>query len=272
MKKTLLVAAIASTMGLATSASAAVTGMVDGTYTLTITGGCFDFSNCQTSGKGALTDNTTANQADTSGFGTTPTYGSGIINDGVMGIIDFTISGGIISNITSYSQDSYLNTAGGTFYLRAADMTTMGGTIDQTTGAMTFDPTGRAGLAAGYLTTLGEQEWNRDNTSNGLGTGLFDQWTTGTSSNRAQGFTGGFTVTGSDFVDAGTGTWTGTLVSAGNIGQAWGGFDNQQYSEVFNTTLTLNTPASTVPVPAAVWLFGSGLLGLVGVARRRKQA
>jgi hypothetical protein len=29
---------------------------------------------------------------------------------------------------------------------------------------------------------------------------------------------------------------------------------------------------SAVPVPAAVWLFGSGLLGLVGVSRRRKQA
>jgi len=25
-----------------------------------------------------------------------------------------------------------------------------------------------------------------------------------------------------------------------------------------------------VPVPAAVWLFGSGLLGLIGVARRKK--
>jgi hypothetical protein len=27
---------------------------------------------------------------------------------------------------------------------------------------------------------------------------------------------------------------------------------------------------SAVPVPAAVWLFGSGLLGLVGLASRRK--
>ncbi|MDH5388258.1 MAG: VPLPA-CTERM sorting domain-containing protein [Gammaproteobacteria bacterium] len=27
-----------------------------------------------------------------------------------------------------------------------------------------------------------------------------------------------------------------------------------------------------VPVPAAVWLFGSGMLGLVGIARRRKAA
>jgi hypothetical protein len=27
--------------------------------------------------------------------------------------------------------------------------------------------------------------------------------------------------------------------------------------------------ASVVPIPAAVWLFGSGLLGLVGVARRK---
>ena len=29
---------------------------------------------------------------------------------------------------------------------------------------------------------------------------------------------------------------------------------------------------NAVPIPAAVWLFGSGLLGLVGVARRKKAA
>jgi hypothetical protein len=28
----------------------------------------------------------------------------------------------------------------------------------------------------------------------------------------------------------------------------------------------------TIPVPAAVWLFGSGLIGLIGIARRRKTA
>jgi len=32
------------------------------------------------------------------------------------------------------------------------------------------------------------------------------------------------------------------------------------------------TEAALVPIPAAVWLFGSGLLGLVGIARRKKTA
>ena len=32
---------------------------------------------------------------------------------------------------------------------------------------------------------------------------------------------------------------------------------------------TPTTPPSAIPVPGAMWLFGSGLLGLVGVARRR---
>lgn len=57
------------------------------------------------------------------------------------------------------------------------------------------------------------------------------------------------------------------LTGAGNSGQV------QSY--VLTSDLTLNsagTLSSPVPLPAAVWLFGSGLLGLVGVGRRRAAA
>ena len=39
---------------------------------------------------------------------------------------------------------------------------------------------------------------------------------------------------------------------------------------VFNVGGGATALTSVVPVPAAVWLFGSGLVGLIGVARRKK--
>ena len=47
-----------------------------------------------------------------------------------------------------------------------------------------------------------------------------------------------------------------------------GGFAGTQYFLRLEGVVN----AAPVPVPAAVWLFGSGLLGLVGVARRKKSA
>lgn len=38
------------------------------------------------------------------------------------------------------------------------------------------------------------------------------------------------------------------------------------------TNWSVDFTVSQVPLPAAVWLFGSGLLGLTGIARRRKKA
>ena len=40
----------------------------------------------------------------------------------------------------------------------------------------------------------------------------------------------------------------------------------------FIDNVVIDTDTGVVPVPAAVWLFGSGLLGLIGIARRRKAA
>ena len=59
-------------------------------------------------------------------------------------------------------------------------------------------------------------------------------------------------------------TSTYTLDAAFHVGGA--GFTTVGYTVHLEGVVS----ASAIPVPAAVWLFGSGLLGLAGVARRKK--
>ena len=59
-------------------------------------------------------------------------------------------------------------------------------------------------------------------------------------------------------------TSTFTLDVAGFVGFAI--LDDPYHDNLGGVSLNL----SAIPVPAAVWLFGSGLFGLIGVARRRK--
>ena len=73
----------------------------------------------------------------------------------------------------------------------------------------------------------------------------------------------------------GFGTTLGQLSLGSDDGIGGSPMDNGPFSgynanfDLTTVTVTAITP-SAVPVPAAVWLFGSGLLGLAGVARRRK--
>ena len=46
-------------------------------------------------------------------------------------------------------------------------------------------------------------------------------------------------------------------------------FAQNDLGRIFSTTL-VDTLTPAVPVPAAAWLFGSGLIGLIGIARRKK--
>ena len=63
------------------------------------------------------------------------------------------------------------------------------------------------------------------------------------------------TINGDLALDVDAGTWT---LKAGGIVQSSG---TGAFAQV-----------SAVPVPAAVWLFGSALIGLTGVARRRRRS
>jgi hypothetical protein len=56
------------------------------------------------------------------------------------------------------------------------------------------------------------------------------------------------------------------------FGDIYDGLAGVPGNPVDTAVVSAAPPGSPVPLPAAFWLFGSGLIGLVGVARRRKQS
>ena len=68
-----------------------------------------------------------------------------------------------------------------------------------------------------------------------------------------------------------TNVTTGSETGIGGSPMLAGPFAGNSANFAF-TSIHIDSITSEVPVPAAVWLFGSGLIGLVGVARRRKKA
>jgi hypothetical protein len=84
------------------------------------------------------------------------------------------------------------------------------------------------------------------------------------------GINGGANYSGSNFED-------GVLLDGGSYFLFFNAYD-KIYGNVPNDTGTFNdtfnvqlqfTPLAAVPIPGAFWMFGSGLLGLIGFARRK---
>ena len=259
MKKTLLATGLMLAMGTASAGMLTPGGTYDIRVNVGVAGGsCFDFGDCDATG--AFTK-VTDNSISVTGFG------SSIGGDGFAAVISITADAtGDGFTVNSFNQDAYVFTAGGDFALAAADVTGMSGTLDAA-GAMTFDPTGREGVAATFAGSIGIQPWNLDDAPAGDGTNAYDIWTTGTQTANAAGASAAFTMTGVPITGNDTDGFTGQMIAAGNIGTLWQFFVDTQYSERYDLSIVNTT---VIPVPAAVWLFGSGLLGLVGVARRRK--
>lgn len=206
--------------------------------------------------------------------------GSAIGGDGWAGILGISVTGGTFS----------LNGVPG-----------MGGTIDQSSGAMTLTPTGRLAAASGFPAWY-DLRFNVDNctlTSTGCinnGNTLWSSFST-TSATSSGGGGGPITIHGAalaaqgDINADGKTDYTAILVSAGQWGSDWASIFGGGYFEMWNIQL-LSTASphsgfnvdtipltpfgdiaqyAPVPIPAAAWLFGSGLFGLAGVARRRRK-
>ncbi len=72
-----------------------------------------------------------------------------------------------------------------------------------------------------------------------------------------------------DFVAIPPPSQTNLNIGIGAFGD-WQSGTNPAFSITDVTYVGASVNVSAVPVPAAVWLFGSGLIGMVGIARRRK--
>jgi hypothetical protein len=168
--------------------------------------------------------------------------------DELAGQLGLSISGGNIG-FTSFQMDCIGGTLfGGGFCQYMDDFNMAGGTT--TDSETSFDLTGRLVSIDGGA----GQSWD------------YAGFTTDTVTTGGVSDTGVSVVNVGDINGDGIDDYTAVFKSAGELGIEWGGFAGTPYFEVWNVEIV-----SAVPVPAAIWLFGSGLIGLFAWARRKSQ-
>jgi hypothetical protein len=217
---------------------------------------------------------------------------------------------GSIDSVTGYGTLTQVGTATGYYDVNSDNVTDdfatsvsstspAGGGVSFTGLTWTLDATGMhqtAGIASGCDSGAAQCSFtvtgvNANDHSNGLNQSIFD----------FQGITAGFqTLPLSNAAQTTYGKIAKTWAATPGLAGSWSGFgySAQLASRVNSGSVTTNAanvatlslngcvewesdphlceynppepPPSTIPVPAAAWLMGSGLLGLTGIARRKK--
>jgi hypothetical protein len=262
-QRSIRLAAVALALGSAGAApTASAVAISDGNYTVNIqvtplvagspgvydpgVNGNYNSSLSFNSMPGGFTNGMTDNGLTILGFG------SGVAGDGVAGTLGMNVSGGNLS-FSSFNVDTIFDTpmgslaqglgAGGTSLFSGA--TSASGTQ--------FDLTGRLAAIDSLLPNFVGWKWD------------YASFTDGTSTNGAQTVNGTAVTAVGDVNGDGLTDYVATFVSAGVVGPEWGIIYPSTYVETWKVQI------NSVPLPAAVWLLGSGLIGFLGVGRRKKR-
>ena len=191
--------------------------------------------------------------------------GSGFAGDGFAGVIGISVTGN-------------------NFIVPGAAMT---GSVDDA-GNMILTPTGRL-ASLSQPDTLFDKPFNIEDLAPVNAT-TWTSFSTGTVSAGSAGSISGSPLASAGDIDGdGIADFTGVLVSGGVLGTAFGPVPGITYFETWRVNIlsgikvsgfhvdTILSTASgdlaqttAVPLPGAVWLFGSGLVGLLGLSRRRR--
>ncbi len=145
-----------------------------------------------------------------------------------------------------------------------------------TTTTLNTAPSARNTVLSGYLTvyTSGITSLNSNlltansvEGSNPTTSGIWDMQTT-----TGMAYWGGGLSTGLPSTTASTNLYYVTAGTGGSFGSLSSTLEETATLSASGLVLTGSGSPPPVPLPAAVWLFGSGLLGLAGVARRKAKA
>lgn len=258
MKKTLLAAALLAATGVAQAAT-----------THTMTDGRFDFvdaaGNLTTSGhddvQGAFDLVNGGGTFDTSTAFNGVTWHADVVSmDMHSSMMSQTPTGGLEAHDFTWTTNQYFG----------------GGVITSCNISGSIDECADLGVDGGMLMTSVTNSYTYNLADFQFAAGVFFDWSTNSNIPvlaimQVTGFNpdGSMTVASVDLDGNVSGMGSGNCGTFDLCGVAMATDPFPGQTPVFSGTIT---PVSAVPVPAAVWLFGSGLLGLAGVARRRKAA